>query len=69
MMNTKEIIRAAGGPSKVARAVDRHHSTVCKWDFVPGKFVRIVSELSKIPPETIRPDIFQTTPTHEELQR
>ncbi|XRB28335.1 helix-turn-helix domain-containing protein [Novacetimonas hansenii] len=57
-MNTREIIRRAGGPLKVAKAVGRHHATVIGWRRVPAEHVRTVSRMCGIPSHIIRPDVF-----------
>lgn len=57
-MNTREIIRRAGGPLKVAKAVGRHHATVIGWHRVPAEHVRTVSRMSGLSPHIIRPDVF-----------
>jgi len=57
-MDIKQIIRSAGGPLAVSRAVGRHHSAVCKWWRVPAPLVLTVAGMSGIPAHAIRPDVF-----------
>ncbi len=57
-MDTKDIIRRAGGTNKVANAVRRKHNTVAGWQKVPPCHVVAVAELSGVPPHLIRPDVF-----------
>jgi hypothetical protein len=57
-MQVSDIIRAAGGASKVAKAIDRHHATVLRWQRVPAEHVRQVARLTKLQPHVIRPDIY-----------
>jgi DNA-binding transcriptional regulator YdaS (Cro superfamily) len=58
-MEIKDIIRAAGGPKKLASALGLHsHSTVTEWSAVPPKHVRTVAKMSGFACEQIRPDIF-----------
>ncbi|GCD53066.1 transcriptional regulator [Acetobacter pasteurianus] len=54
----KDLIKAAGGVTKVAKAVNRSHSTVSLWCRVPAEHVQTVSRLSGIPVWKIRPDVF-----------
>ena len=62
-----EAIRAAGGPTKLAKAVGVDHSTVIGWrraNRVPAERVRAVSVASGIPPHALRPDIFDPPPAN-----
>lgn len=65
-MDTSEIIRRAGGASKVAKTIGRHHSSVLGWTRVPAEHVRAVAALSGIPAYEIRPDIFDAPPPASE---
>lgn len=57
-MEIRSIIKLAGGPVRVGRAVGVSHSAVCKWNLVPPKHVLAVAKLSGISEHVIRPDIF-----------
>lgn len=57
-MEITDIIAAAGGASRVAKELGRHHSSVLGWTRVPAEHVRVVAKLSNIPAHRIRPDIF-----------
>ena len=61
-MDIQDIIKRAGGASKIAKAIGRHHSSVLGWNKVPAQHVRAVSVLSGIPPAQIRPDVFGEIP-------
>lgn len=56
-----EAIARAGGVSALARAVGVDHSTVVGWrraGRVPAERVRRVSEVTGLPPHSLRPDLF-----------
>ena len=58
-MDTQSIIRRAGGPTKVARAIGlRSHATVIGWKRVPDVHVRIVARMAGLTPHDLRPDVF-----------
>ncbi|WP_084490497.1 YdaS family helix-turn-helix protein [Asaia astilbis] len=57
-MDIRDILKLAGGPSRVAKAIGRKHNTVSSWRSVPAHHVFAVSELCGLTPEQIRPDIF-----------
>lgn len=57
-METRDIIRAAGGPSHVARLIGKKHSTISEWSRVPAEHVAAVAKASGIAPSVIRPDVF-----------
>lgn len=57
-MDVRNIIRAAGGPSRIGKAIGKTHSAVCRWKKVPSVHVLTVASLSGISPHTIRPDVF-----------
>lgn len=67
LMETKEIIRKAGGPLRVSQVIQRHHSTVCGWDKIPPCHARVISELSGVSVHIIRPDVFgpESSASHE----
>lgn len=56
-METREIVRAAGGPLKLSRVLGVTHSAVSKWKKVPPKHALKVSRLSRIPLHVIQPDM------------
>jgi hypothetical protein len=58
-MNMPEIIRLAGGASKLAAAVKRHHTTVLGWTRVPPEHVRVVSTLIGKTAHDLRPDLWE----------
>ncbi len=74
-MDTSEIIRAAGGPVRVANLCGlRSHSTVSEWAEVPPRHVLKVADASGIAPHVIRPDIYRasvgiTDDTHTNVSR
>lgn len=60
-MDTASIIEAAGGPSKLAKALGLDHSSVIGWrkaNRIPAERVKRVAEMTGIAPHVIRPDIF-----------
>lgn len=57
-MEISEIIRRAGGVSKVAKATHRHHTSVMGWKRVPVEHARTVQELTDIPLHVLRPDVW-----------
>jgi DNA-binding transcriptional regulator YdaS (Cro superfamily) len=59
----KEIIRRAGGVSKLAAAVGRHHATVIGWKAVPPAHVRVVSQVTGLSPHQLRPDLWDSPPS------
>jgi hypothetical protein len=54
----KDIIRKAGGPTAVAKAIARRHSTVIEWERVPAEHARSVARLAGLHPSEVRPDIY-----------
>jgi DNA-binding transcriptional regulator YdaS (Cro superfamily) len=64
-----EAIRAAGGPTKLAKAIGVDHSTVIGWrraNRIPAERVRAVAVASGIPAHQLRPDIFDPPPPNSE---
>lgn len=57
-MDIAEIIRAAGGPSRVGREIGRSHATVIGWERVPPHHVRKVAQLAGLTPFDLRPDLY-----------
>lgn len=58
MPDVKDIIRRAGGPAKLGRALGKDHSTIAKWTQVPAQHARAVAEAAGMSPEQVRPDVF-----------
>lgn len=61
-MNTREIIRRAGGPLNVAKAIGRHHATVIGWSRIPAEHALTIARMAAISPHAIRPDVFGPEP-------
>lgn len=61
-MDTREIIRVAGGPLKVGKAIGRHHTTVSAWLRIPAEHVLAIARMAAISPHVIRPDVFGPEP-------
>lgn len=58
-MEIKHIVRAAGGPRKLAARLGlKSHSTVVEWRRVPPAHVLVVEGITGIPRHVLRPDIF-----------
>ncbi|WP_282758356.1 hypothetical protein [Komagataeibacter saccharivorans] len=64
-MNVHEIIRRAGGPLKVGKAINRHHATIIGWKRVPAEHARTVARMADLTPHDLRPDVFGPETTHE----
>jgi len=58
-MELSEIIKAAGGASKLAKALGVQHSTPLRWKSVPSHHVPAVSALTLIPRHLIRADLYE----------
>ena len=58
-MDVTEIIKEAGGASKLARHLGLHHTTVLGWCEVPPKHVPAISALLNIERHEIRPDLWE----------
>jgi DNA-binding transcriptional regulator YdaS (Cro superfamily) len=54
-----EIIQRAGGVTKLAAAVGRHHATILGWHRVPAEHAKAVAEASGIPLHELRPDLWE----------
>jgi Bacterial toxin YdaS len=52
-------IEAAGGYRELARALGLSHTSVIRWDMIPINYLFQVEEITGIPRERLRPDIFQ----------
>ena len=57
-MDVKEVIRAAGGPSRLGQAIGRRHVTVLRWRQVPAEHARAVARLAGLHPSQVRPDLY-----------
>ena len=62
VMQVREIIKAAGGASRVGREIGRHHATVLGWERVPAEHARQVAELAGVHPHDVRPDVYDPPP-------
>jgi DNA-binding transcriptional regulator YdaS (Cro superfamily) len=58
-MDVKEIIRLAGGASKLARILGLHHTSVLGWKIVPPKHVPALAALLEVGRHEIRPDLWE----------
>jgi DNA-binding transcriptional regulator YdaS (Cro superfamily) len=63
-MDIKSIIRAAGGPTKLAKALGRRHTTILGWKRVPAEHAAAVSCITSIPRHEIRPDLWEKPEPH-----
>jgi hypothetical protein len=55
---TREIIKAAGGASAVARECNVSRQAVYLWRRIPVPHARIVARLARRALKTIRPDVY-----------
>ena len=55
---TPDIVKLAGGPSVIARAIRRDHSTVVGWKRIPAGHARKVAALAGLHPSDVRPDVY-----------
>lgn len=60
-MSVAEVIAAAGGITKLARAIGVHHTTPRDWTRVPAEQVFKVSDATGIPATVLRPDLFKAS--------
>lgn len=58
VMSMNAIIKAAGGVTKLARALGLHHTTVMGWKEIPHWHAREVARLSGKTLNDVRPDIW-----------
>lgn len=68
-MELKQIIRQAGGPSKIARAIGKTHAAVLKWKRVPAHHAVTVAEMAGVAPIDLRPDVFKGAAAQPEAER
>lgn len=60
MIRTPELtraIRAAGGVTRLARAIGVTSAAVAQWHMVPAARIQAVSAATGIPPAELRPDL------------
>ena len=57
-METKTIIKKAGGARAIAESLGISTQWVYQWQKVPPKYVKDVARMSGLKPEQIRPDVF-----------
>lgn len=57
-MDIKTVIERAGGPTKLAKAIGKSHSTVLGWTRVPAEHVPAVSAITGIPRHELRPGLW-----------
>jgi DNA-binding transcriptional regulator YdaS (Cro superfamily) len=57
-MDIRDIIKAGGGCSALAKALGLHHTTVLGWLHVPPRHVREVARLTGLPLHQLRPDLY-----------
>lgn len=55
---TKQLVLKAGGPRALAERIGTSRQAVAKWERVPAHWVRLMEELTGVPAEKIRPDVF-----------
>ncbi|NRA88539.1 MAG: helix-turn-helix domain-containing protein [Rhizobiales bacterium] len=58
----KKAIQAAGNKSKLARKLDLTKGYISRWDAIPLKWVKRVSEVTGLPAEQLHPDFQIVTP-------
>jgi len=58
---TREAIHRAGGCSAVARLFGVSRQAVLKWTYtqVPAERARKLAKAAQLPPEMLRPDVFE----------
>ncbi len=67
-MDLKQIILAAGGTTKLAKAVGRHRASILGWTRVPAEHAAAVSVATGIPRYVLRPDLWEPPPAVAETQ-
>jgi DNA-binding transcriptional regulator YdaS (Cro superfamily) len=58
-MDIKDIIKVAGGPAALARALGCSHAAVCRWPRVPVARAADVEQITGIPRHVLRPDVWE----------
>lgn len=56
--HTKSIIAKAGGAQALAKRLGVSRQAVQKWHVIPAHWVRTIEDITGVPAEEIRPDIF-----------
>jgi len=54
----RHVVDKAGGSTKLAYALGLRPPAIYGWTRVPSRFVDKVSELTGIPPQELRPDLY-----------
>lgn len=62
---TKKVVNLAGGKVALAKRLGVTRQAVSKWTHVPAQWVRLLEELTGIPAEQMRPDIFARPTKHQ----
>jgi DNA-binding transcriptional regulator YdaS (Cro superfamily) len=57
-MEMSDIFERAGGVTKLAAKLKRHHASLLGWRQVPAEHVPEVSRLTDIPRHELRPDLW-----------
>jgi len=58
-MQIADVIRKAGGASRLARELGLHHTTVLGWTAVPPRHVPAVATLIEVSRHELRPDLWE----------
>jgi len=53
-----DVILAVGGLSELSRRLGVTRQAVSNWNKVPFKYIRTISEMTGIPREKLRPDLY-----------
>lgn len=53
-----DVLKACGGPSKIAKELGITRQAVSQWRQVPLKYVRFFAQRTGFSPSVLRPDIF-----------
>jgi len=53
-----DVILAVGGLSELSRRLGVTRQAVSNWNKVPFKYIRSISEMTGIPREKLRPDLY-----------
>jgi len=55
----RRVIDAAGGPSALSRQLNISHTSVYRWTQIPDTHLVKIEEITGIPREELRPDLFE----------
>jgi DNA-binding transcriptional regulator YdaS (Cro superfamily) len=58
----RRAIKAAGGVRKLAARLGVTHPAVLQWETIPAELVVKAEQVTGIPREELRPDIFRAAP-------